>query len=72
MDDLVRRVRVDAFASCAWQDAVTPVHAAGLRAVFGGGDAATFEEVERQLGAAAAQAWRDAIDARRRFFAAIK
>lgn len=71
-DKLIRRVRLGAFASCAWQDAVDPVHAASLRALFDGGDAATFEEVERRLGPEAAQAWQAAIDARERFFNASK
>jgi len=72
MDDLVRRIRLDAFASCAWQDAVDPIHSAGLRAIFGGGEAVTIEDVERQLGAEAAQAWRDAVDARERFFSTAR
>jgi hypothetical protein len=71
MNDLVKKVRVDAFANCAWLDAVTPDQAAGLRAEFGGGDPETYETVKARLGEEAANAWQDGCNARERFFASV-
>jgi len=72
MDDLIKRIRIDAFAHCAWADAADPTHGANLRAMFGGGDAITFEQVKDRLGDKAAEAWQQGVDARQKFFEAVK
>ena len=72
MDELTKQVRTEAYASCAWMDAVDPNSAANLRAVFSDSNGAeTFESVHRRLGDVAAQAWQDAVDARKRYFTAV-
>ena len=72
MDDLIRRVRIDAFTECAWLDAADPARGAGLREIFGGGEAETFETVEARLGTGTAEAWPQCVDARKRFFEAVR
>lgn len=66
------KVRLEAFAEGAWKDAVDPVHSAGLRSMFGGGDAETYESVQNRMGKFAANAWQDGANAHKRFFHAVR
>jgi hypothetical protein len=70
-DENRKQFLLDVYASCAWQDGVTPDIAAQLRASVGSTVApATYDEVKDRLGQKAADAWQEGVDARKRFFAA--
>lgn len=63
----------NALAECAWKDAVDPHHSMQMRSLVGSNtDMATFEKVLDKFGKEAADAWADAVDARRRYFDAVK
>ncbi len=69
----VSPVRVDAFATVAWEDAVTPDRSLSGHAHLGiKHTLKTYDDVRDKLGKEAADAWQAAVDAKAAYDAAVR